>query len=361
MFKKNIQNLTRIQTSQKRDVEKGIILDRNERADSYNLKDLKRVYSNFSKNSFNATPDVSKLYDKIANLHKLKESNIYITQGITECISHIIFSLVKNNEEVIIMDPTYPMYEVLLKLNNVKFKKWKFDKNFNLNFSDLLKLINSKTKLIFLVNPNLPIEYEFSENEKKKIYNLCKRKNIILAYDEAYHYFGSKSELKNINKFKNLIIMRTFSKAWGLSGIRLGYMVSNSKITEYVKKCRLLVETNSLSYQVALWAIKNKIYKKHVKLVKSGSNFIRKKLLNNGISFHGGKVTNALLIKLPNKELTNKLKNWLKKRKIYIRANFAYPIDNFVRVSLGSVGKLSIFFREFIKWKKIYIPNKPTF
>ena len=81
-------------------------------------------------------------------------------------------------------------------------------------------------------------------------------------------YFGSESEVQKIKKYENLIVMKTFSKAWGLSGIRLGYMVANKKLSQYVSKCRTLVETNSLTYQTALWALKHKIFKEHVKFVK---------------------------------------------------------------------------------------------
>ena len=79
------------------------------------------------------------------------------------------------------------------------------------------------------MNPNLPIEYEFSEKYKKEILKICKKNNILLVYDEAYYHFGSKSEVQRVKKHKNLIVMRTFSKAWGLSGIRLGYMIANNK------------------------------------------------------------------------------------------------------------------------------------
>lgn len=357
MLKKHIEKLARIQTSQNRDTDNGILLDRNERADSYSKNSLKKVYKSFIKNSFNATPDISNLYKSIAKIHKLKTENIYITQGITECISQIIFSLVKRNEEVIIMEPTYPMYKVLLKLHNIKFKLWKFNNNFELDLNELKKLINKKTKLIFLVNPNLPIEYEFSEIIKKQIYKLCIKKKIFLVYDEAYFYFGSKSEISNINKYKNLIIMRTFSKAWGLSGLRLGYMIANLKISNYVRKCRSLVETNSLSYQVALWAIKNKIYVNHVKKVKEGSMFIRKNLKKIGDVFHGGLVTNAIIIKIINKESIENLREYLARKKIYIRTNFSKPIENYIRVSLASAKKLSVFFKEYIKWKKKYLAN----
>ena len=128
MFKKHILSLKRYQTSENRDVLNGIILDRNERADHYKDNEFKNVLSRIPKFSLNATPDISLLYKKISQIHKLKTDNIYITQGITECMSHIIFSFMRKNDELIIMKPTYPMYNVLCKLHNVKFREWKFKK-----------------------------------------------------------------------------------------------------------------------------------------------------------------------------------------------------------------------------------------
>jgi|TARA_B100001093_G_scaffold82810_1_gene74239 histidinol-phosphate aminotransferase len=357
-FKTHQDKLIRLQTSQNRDLKKGIILDRNERADSYNNSDFKKALNSFSINSFNATPDISLLYKKIAKLHKVKIDNIYITQGITECMSHIIFSTLTKDDEAIVMHPSYPMYDVLLKLHNVKYRLWKFSNTFELKMNDLKKLINKKTKVLFLVNPNMPIEYEFSKKYKNEIYKICKKNNILLVYDEAYHHFGSISEVSKTKKYKNLIVMRTFSKAWGLSGIRLGYMVADKKLSEYISKCRTLVETNSLTYQAALWALKNKIYKDHVKFVKQGSKYIRNKFRSNGDIFHGGKKTNFILLKLSNQKLTKNLVLWLAKRKIYIRANFPKPLEDYVRISLGSSKKLSIFFKEYNKWKKKFINRK---
>ena len=152
--------------------------------------------------------------------------------------------------------------------------------------------------------------------------------------------------------------MRTFSKAWGLSGIRLGYMVSTKKICDYVSKCRTLVETNSLTFQVALWALKNKIYKNHVSDVKKGYKYIVENFSKSNEIFFGGRVTNAILLKLPSVEATQHLKNFLSKKKIYVRANFQYPIEQYVRISLASEKKMSIFFKEYKIWKKKYIENK---
>jgi histidinol-phosphate aminotransferase len=354
-FKKNLSILKRYQTSLNRDLVKGINLDRNEKVDCFSKKIQNKIKKSFSKQIFNTTPDITPLYNQLANYHKFSKKNIYITQGITECISHLLHSLVKKENEVIFMNETYPMYEVLCKVHDVKFKKWNFNNHFKLDINDLKKLISKKTKVIFLVNPNLPIEYEFHSNEKKKIYEICKKKNIILVYDEAYHYFGAKSEISKIKKSKNLIVMRTFSKAWGLPGIRLGYMAANENLCSYISKCRSLVETNGFSLEIASWALKNKfILNQHIKDVKEGYKYLVKGFNLQNESYHGGKKTNAILLKIKSKKHIESLKKYLNKKKIYIRSGFKKPIEDYIRISLCSKKKISVFFNEYKKWKKQY-------
>ena len=354
MLKPHIQKIIRVQTSENRDVVNGTLLDRNERVESFNDKTYRSIIKNISRFSLNATPDIQNLYKKISKLFKIKIYNIYIGQGITELMSHIIFSLVKKNEEVVILDPTYPMYEVLCDLHGVKYKKWKFNKSLSLEIHDLKKIITNKTRVIFLVNPNLPIEFEFNDKLKKEIYKMCIKKNIVLAYDEAYYHFGSKTEIKNAITKKNIIVMRTFSKAWGLPSIRLGFLITNKKLCEYISKCRSLVETNALSYQIAMWALSNKkILNNHVSQIKSGSKFIHKNLKKLNISFRGGNVTNAVLIKLNSKKEAEDFRVHMRKKKIYIRGNFKEKIENYIRISLGPVNKMKIFIEAFDNWLKI--------
>tara|TARA_B100000989_G_scaffold83208_2_gene59544 strand:- start:229 stop:1299 length:1071 start_codon:yes stop_codon:yes gene_type:complete len=354
MFKPHIQKLERTQTSENRDIKKGVLLDRNERVENYNEATYRKIIKSISRFSINATPDIQNLYKNLSKFFKVNKNNIYIGQGITELMSQIIFSLVKKNEEVVIMDPTYPMYEVLCNLNEVKIKKWKFNKNLSLEFNDLKKIVTKKTKVIFLVNPNLPIEFEFDNTLKNKIYKFCLKKNIILVYDEAYYHFGSKTEIKNSVKKKNLIVMRTFSKAWGLPSIRLGFLVTNRKLCEYISKCRSLVETNALSFQIAMWALNNrKILDNHVSQIKKGSKYIQKRLKELNIFFKGGIVTNAILIRLKDKKETENLRLFMRKKKIYIRTNFKGKIENCIRISLGPVDKMKIFMSAFNNWLKL--------
>ena len=148
MFKPHIQKLTRLQTSENRDIKKGVLLDRNERVENYNEATYKKILKFILRFSINATPDIQNLYKNLSKFFKINKNNIYIGQGITELMSQIIFSLVKKNEEVVIMDPI-SMYEVLCKLNEVKIKKWKFNNDLSLEFSDLKKIVTKKTKSNF--------------------------------------------------------------------------------------------------------------------------------------------------------------------------------------------------------------------
>ncbi len=351
MYKPHIQKLIRLQTSENRDIKKGVLLDRNERVENYNEITYKKIIKSISRFSINATPDIQNLYKSLSKTFKVSKDHIYLGQGITELMSQIIFSLVKKNEEVVIMEPTYPMYEVLCKLHGVKYKKWKFKNDYNLELSDLKKILNKKTKILFIVNPNLPIEHELSTQQKKEIYKICKKNKTIVVYDEAYYHFGGKSEITNSLK-KDIIVMRTFSKAWGLPSIRLGFLVTNKKLRNYLSKCRSLVETNAFSFQVAMWALNNKnILKSHVNQIKQGYKYLAKEFKKINQPFFGGKVTNAMLVKLKSTNEVSNLKRYLEKKKIYIRTNFKNQIQNNFRISLGSEKKMKIFFKAFLKWK----------
>jgi histidinol-phosphate/aromatic aminotransferase/cobyric acid decarboxylase-like protein len=179
IYKENILNLKRVQTSVNRNLFDGLNLDRNERVDLFSKKIQKEIKSKLSEHIFNATPDISSLYKNLANYLKINVFNLYLTQGITEAIFQILFSYTKKNDEVIILDETYPMYKIFCQLRDVNYKTWSFKKNLELDLNDLKKIITKRTKIIFLVNPNLPIEYEFNYRFKNEIYKICVKKKIL--------------------------------------------------------------------------------------------------------------------------------------------------------------------------------------
>ena len=102
----------------------------------------------------------------------------------------------------------------------------------------------------------------------------------------------------------------------GFAKYKTGFLVTNRKLCEYISKCRSLVETNALSYQIAMWALNNrKILDNHVSQIKKGSKYIQRNLTKLNVLFKGGNVTNAVLIRLRNKKETEDLRLFMRKKK----------------------------------------------
>ena len=135
-------------------------------------------------------------------------------------------------DNVVILPPTYGMYEVLAQLNNIEVKKAELDKNFQPNTASILKLVNENTKLLFICSPNNPSANDLKENLIK---DLIKSFKGIIIIDEAYIDFSSqKSFVSYIFKHPNVIVTQTFSKAFGLAGIRLGICYATPKLLMYL-------------------------------------------------------------------------------------------------------------------------------
>lgn len=256
---------------------------------------------------------------------------------------------------IIVPHPSFAMYDVYAKLFNVKIKKINYDKDNELKYNSIFKLIDSKTSIIFIPNPNMPIEGFLTLNKIEKLAKICDNKKIILFIDEVYFHFNNGSAIKLINKYKNLIIARSFSKAFGLASIRLGYLISNKNNVQYISNSRSGYETNMLSVSVASYFIDNfDIVTKYVKDIKDGIDFLKKELDKNKIPFTGGVYGNYIFIKLDSIEQVKYINQHLIKKNIYIRIKWPKPYQNHICVS-GSIKKnMKLFLKEFLISKNYF-------
>jgi histidinol-phosphate aminotransferase len=148
------------------------------------------------------------------------------------------------------------MYQVAAGINNVKVKKVSLTETFELDAQKLLKTTDEKTKLIFLCSPNNPTGNCLHE---EAILEVVKNFQGIVVLDEAYIDFApGKSLLPQLNDFPNLVILQTFSKAWGMAGIRLGMAFAASEIISVLNKIKYPYNLNILTQQKALELIENR-------------------------------------------------------------------------------------------------------
>ncbi|MDR3668226.1 MAG: histidinol-phosphate transaminase [Ignavibacteriaceae bacterium] len=149
-------------------------------------------------------------------------------------------------DSIMTLEPTYGMYKVAADINNVKSETVLLNDNFDIDTEAVLSSWNNKIKLIFLCSPNNPTANLLNKQSIEKL--LLKTRSIIVV-DEAYIDFveDDASCIGLINQYPNLVILRTFSKAWGLAGIRLGYCIADEEIINYLFKIKAPYNISSLT------------------------------------------------------------------------------------------------------------------
>lgn len=209
----------------------GILLDANE--NSLGTTTFK-LYENLNRYP---DPNQLKMRELLSKYLNIDSSSIVFGVGSDEIID-LTFRIFCNPkiDNVIIPEPTYGMYSVCANINDVEIIETTLTDNFQLDVNKLLKLLNENTKIIFICNPNNPTGNVIKPQD---IVELAKNFAGIVFVDEAYIEFCEESSvIKYINECPNLIISRTFSKAWGMAGVRLGYAIANPEIIKYYFKIK---------------------------------------------------------------------------------------------------------------------------
>ena len=333
----HITSIIRTRIAEDRNLSKGLRLNRNERVLNFPKNLLSDIFKKAEGYDLAKYPDQALIYKHLGTHLKLKENNFYITQGIDGAIKNIFEIFAKANDKILCLYPTYAMYEVYSKIFKTKIITITYDpKTFKLKLNDLINEIKKKPKILFLPNPNQPIEDNLSYRQLDKLCLLCKKNKVTLVVDEAYYMFGSFTAQKLIFKYNNLIVLRTFSKSFGLPSIRLGYVISSSKIIHILKTFRLSYETNFLTDTVAIYFLKRfKLIKNYINQVKIGRDYLSKKIKQLGFDVIG-KQSNFLLINFKNENICKNVFNGFVKDLIYLKSNYKYHLNNCLLLTCGT-------------------------
>ncbi|MCK5615193.1 histidinol-phosphate aminotransferase family protein [Candidatus Pacearchaeota archaeon] len=350
-FKKHLLDLERYRTSTGRDIENGLCLDRNEKVTKFTKKIMDEALSRITSSVLSCYPEPTELYKILSGILNIQKDQIYLTNGITEGIRVLFETLTNPGDEVIIVDPTYPMYRVYSDIYQTKYVPINFTDDLLLEHESIESKINDKTAFVCIANPNLPIESYLSLQIIRDIAEKCKKHDVLFVVDEAYVFLGGESAVSLIDDFDNLVVFQTMSKAFGLAGVRLGWMVSNKENIDYFSKTRALVESNGVTMAIAKYMIENiDISKEYVADLKQGLKYLREELTALGIKSFGGDYTNSTLLFMDNEEDANNALEYLRERKIYVRASFKEPFKNCLRVTLCPKESMVLFLDALKEW-----------
>ena len=207
---------------------------------------------------FNRYPDPNqeKLKLAIAKLKEIAVDQILLGNGSDEVIDLLFRALCEPGiDNVVIPQPTYGMYSVCATINDIEIRQPQLTTDFQLDLSAINKEIDSHTKLIFLCSPNNPSGNLLLQ---KDILQLLESFNGLIIVDEAYIDFSdSAGLLTQLNKFPNLVVLQTFSKAWGLAGLRLGVGYASPEVIGLLQRIKPPYNISSLTQIIALAALEN--------------------------------------------------------------------------------------------------------
>jgi len=201
-------------------------------------------------------PQQNLVKEALSRIKGVCKDQILLGNGSDEVLDLIFRVFCEPREDsVIVLPPTYGMYEVLAKTNDIKLITIPLLDNFQPNTMEVLKVQNTNTKVLFLCSPNNPTANSFDAN---RIETLLNEFNGIVVIDEAYIDFSIEdSWLARLDEFPNLIVTQTLSKAYGLAGIRLGICYASQEIISILNKIKPPYNVNQLTQDVALKALLN--------------------------------------------------------------------------------------------------------
>ena len=188
---------------------------------------------------------------ELTRIKQVKAENIFLGNGSDEAIDLVFRAFCEPGvDNVVAIDPTYGMYKVCADVNNVEYRKVLLDDAFQFTADALLAATDERTKLIFLCSPNNPTGNDLLRTEIEK--TLAVFSGLVII-DEAYNDFSSApSFLQQLDKYPNLVVFQTFSKAWGCAAIRLGMAFASAEIISIFNKIKYPYNVNQLTQQQAL-------------------------------------------------------------------------------------------------------------
>jgi histidinol-phosphate aminotransferase len=246
-----------------------------------------RIFLDANENSFGSPietnyhryPDASqtKIKEKIAVRERVKAAQIFVGNGSDEAID-LLFRIFcrPQKDNVLICPPTYGMYEVSAAINDVEVRRAVLTDDFQIDLEAINRKIDEQTKLLFICSPNNPTGNSFSRN---MILNIVENFQGIVVVDEAYiHFSKEKSLVSEIKNHRNLVVLQTFSKAWGLAGLRVGLAFANEEIIGLFNRVKPPYNVSQISQDLILKALENE-----AEVVKNIAEIIaeREKLIEN--------------------------------------------------------------------------------
>jgi histidinol-phosphate aminotransferase len=224
-------------------------LDKNENLDPQFLEFTKGILHSLDPLALCTYPECAPLYKKISQKFGISDRRLLLTAGSDGAIRMVFEAFIDPGDLVLHTAPTFAMYSVYSKMYGAKELSWEYAASAagpDLRFEDFLNYISEqKPKLVCLPNPDSPTGTVLTAEQMSRLIKHTRELNCLLLVDEAYFPFYSETVIHL--ESPNLLVARTFAKAWGLAGLRIGFLAASTELMPFLHKVRPMYEVNTLA------------------------------------------------------------------------------------------------------------------
>jgi len=320
-------------------------LQRNEKPNDWPRDLLDQIFDTMPDSLLQRYPDPSPVYHKLAEFVGAPEDNLLLTSGVDEAIRTIMTLSCGPGDVFSVPWPCYAMYGVYGRIFDLEMAPITYTPDRFTTPGELCEMVPEGAKVLFLPNPCQPVENCFDLDQLSEIASHCRERDLVMAVDESYYLFGAPTAVPLVDRFDNLLVMRSFSKAFGAASMRFGYVVGSPKALIPLSAFRLAHESNGLCLHAASVLLDS--FHSHVKpsirSVCQGRDFLRNKAIAHGLPAWG-EVSNTVLIDLGSNEKMTAVGKALEARQIYVKWGLSSPLDQHILVTCGPQEFMERFF-----------------
>lgn len=329
----NVENLVRIfDQNERKDY---LRLDLNENPGGLPQEFIDSVLEDVTPQFVAQYPETLHFAEVLARHLDTDMNHLCLVNGSAEGIRYIIQAFTSLNGKIVGVVPSYFMFQVYSEMYERNFVKVPYNEDLSMDINNIISELTDDTQLLILLNPNNPMGNVYSDDEFERIMEVCRKKQITVLVDEAYHYFYPKTFINYALTERHIFITRTFSKLFSMAGCRLGYVVGHPEDIKMIQKLCTPHNTNAFAMKFAEAILETPgMVDSLISKFNEGKKFVIDTLDEHGYR-HKGEAGNFLFIETRT-DAQSIVERMKEEKKILIKS---YPdvgeFGNCLRVSIG--------------------------
>jgi histidinol-phosphate aminotransferase len=291
---------------------------------------------------YSTYPEYQLFHQKLARFLDVAPDEVLATNGSDEALRLILETYIEKGDEVLLLEPTFEMFRIHAESVEATIRTLSYEENYAFPLRQLSEALESGPKVVVIANPNNPTGTWIDPEHLADLFK--KAPKTLFLIDEAYVLFAPKSALALFRKHPNAVIVQTFSKGFGLAGLRIGYVVADKKVIDQLKKVQLPISVNAMALIAAEAAMRDPRHAlSYAKEIMRNREKIKGALEGLGLTVYPS-AANFFLINCGSHY--EKIKEKLKKAHILVRDRGEEPaLKNCLRIAVCPTDHLEYFLK----------------